>query len=74
MRFNTLKGVEVDLVPGEPSNLRWCQAPAVTTQASCQMRRGTATGEAESLGVCKRIISGGTLLYKSTQQRLPSGL
>lgn len=30
MRFNTLKGVEVDLVPGEPSNLRWCQAPAVT--------------------------------------------
>lgn len=63
MRFNTLKGVEVDLVPGEPSNLRWCQAPAVT-----------ATGEAESLGVCKRIISGGTLLYKSTQQRLPSGL
>lgn len=30
MRFNTMKGVEVDLVLGEPSNLRWCQAPAVT--------------------------------------------
>lgn len=30
MRFDTMKGVEGNLGPGEPSNLRWCQAPAVT--------------------------------------------